>query len=231
MAARRALKKLAQRGPQACASLAQMRANANVYIDGFNLYFRALKDGPYKWLDPWRLSRLLLPEYEVHRVRYFTAIVESRPGDPQQQQRQQAYLRALGTLPRLSVHFGTFMTKPRRLPLASPRPGWPRTVEVLRTEEKGSDVNLATFMLVDGFKRDYEVAVVVSNDSDLKEPIRAVREDLSLTVGVVITDPNMSESALPADFHRRLRPRALAAAQLPAEMQDDWGTIRKPVDW
>ena len=208
-----------------------MRPRTSVYIDGFNLYFRALKGTPHKWLDPWRLSRLLLPEYEVLRVRYFTAIVESRAGDPQQQQRQQVYLRALATFPSLSIHLGTFMTKPRRLPLAKPQPGEARTVEVLRTEEKGSDVNLATFMLVDGFKNDYDVAVVMSNDSDLKEPIRAVREELGLTVGVVVTDANMSESALPADFHRRLRARALAAAQLPSELSDGEGKIRKPAGW
>lgn len=208
-----------------------MRPRASVYIDGFNLYFRALRGTPYKWLDPWRLSRLLLPDYEVTRIRYFTAIVESRPGDPQQQQRQQAYLRALGTIPALSVHFGTFMTKPRRLPLVNPTPTGPRTVEVLRTEEKGSDVNLATLMLVDGFEGDYDAAVVVSNDSDLKEPIRAVRENLHLTVGVVLTDATMSTSALPADFHRRLRTRALAASQLPAELHDAEGKIRRPASW
>ncbi|HEX9123294.1 MAG TPA: NYN domain-containing protein [Actinomycetota bacterium] len=106
-----------------------------------------------------------------------------------------------------------------------------RTVEVLKTEEKGSDVNLATYMLVDGFKAAYDVAVVVSNDSDLKEPILAVQRELSLRVGVVITDPNMSASALPADFHRRLRKRALAASQLPPVLTDPRGSIRKPQGW
>ena len=32
------------------------------------------------------------------------------------------------------------------------------------SEEKGSDVNLATRLLVDGFNGDYEQAVVVSNE-------------------------------------------------------------------
>jgi len=51
----------------------------NVYVDAFNLYYGCLKDTPYKWLDLGRLCRLLLPGYTIKRIRYFTAIVESRP--------------------------------------------------------------------------------------------------------------------------------------------------------
>jgi hypothetical protein len=36
-------------------------ANVNVYIDGFNLYYGALKRTPYKWLDLALLARTLLP--------------------------------------------------------------------------------------------------------------------------------------------------------------------------
>ena len=54
----------------------------------------------------------------------------------------------------------------------------PRTVEILDTEEKGSDVNLASHLLLDGFDDEYEMAVVVSNDSDLELPIRMVRTRL-----------------------------------------------------
>ena len=52
-------------------------------------------------------------------------------------------------------------------------------------EEKGSDVNLAAHLLVDGFTGKYEVAVVVSNDADLLEPVRLVRAVLGLPVGVI----------------------------------------------
>ena len=70
-------------------------------------------------------------------------------------------------------------------------------MEVVKTEEKGSDVNLATHLLYDGFKNDYEVAVVVSNDSDLLEPVRVARS-LGLTVGVLNPQKNR-----PAYFLRR----------------------------
>ena len=42
-------------------------------------------------------------------------------------------------------------------------------VEVIKTEEKGSDVNLAVHLLNDAWLDRYECAVVVSNDSDLAE--------------------------------------------------------------
>jgi len=33
----------------------------SVYIDGFNLYYRAIKGTAFKWLDLKRLATLLLP--------------------------------------------------------------------------------------------------------------------------------------------------------------------------
>lgn len=202
----------------------------NVYVDAFNLYYGCLKDTPYRWLDLETLSGLLVPGHTIRRIRYFTAVVESRPGDPRQQQRQQAYIRALRTIPHLTVHYGSFLTNAVRLPLANPMPGLPRTVEVLRTEEKGSDVNLATYLLVDGFRRD-KAAVVISNDSDLKAPIEAVRRDLGLAVGVVIPSARVRRSALPADFYRRIRRGALVASQFPSTLRDSNGVIRRPSSW
>ena len=60
-----------------------------VYIDGFNLYYGALRGSPSKWLDIEALSRRLLPKDDIHLVRYFTARITARPDDPQQAQRQE----------------------------------------------------------------------------------------------------------------------------------------------
>ncbi|WP_419935163.1 NYN domain-containing protein [Candidatus Palauibacter sp.] len=82
-----------------------------IYVDGFNLYYGALKGTPFKWLDPVRLSALLLPAACVlDRVLYFTARVSGIPdgGTPA---RQQVYLNALGTLPEVDVYFGSFLAK------------------------------------------------------------------------------------------------------------------------
>ena len=45
----------------------------NVYIDGFNLYYRALKDTPFRWLDLRKLAETVFPQDDIHRVCYFTA--------------------------------------------------------------------------------------------------------------------------------------------------------------
>lgn len=55
-----------------------------VYIDGFNLYYGALRGSPYRWLDLEALSRRLLPKDDIHLIRYFIARITARPQDPQQ---------------------------------------------------------------------------------------------------------------------------------------------------
>jgi len=205
---------------------------ANVYVDGFNLYYGLVRGTPYRWLDLGKLCRLLLPGDEINRIRYFTARVRSRPDDPGKAQRQQTFLRALETIPNLTVHYGHFLERPVRMALADPPARGPRTVEVLRTEEKGSDVNLATYLLVDGFDRDYELAVIISNDSDLLEPIRVVREKLALRVGVLNPQRTTSHALRQAaDFYRPVRLGAIRASQFPDTLRDARGQIRKPSAW
>ena len=73
-------------------------------------------------------------------------------------------------------------------------------------------MNLATRLLVDGFTGAYDTAVVISNDSDLRAPIEAARDELGLRVGVVIPGTRVRRSALPADFYRRI-PEGCAGRQ------------------
>ena len=140
-----------------------------VYVDGFNLYYGAVKDTPYKWLDINKLCQLLLPNRTISRVKYFTARVGGRPGNRNQPMRQQAFLRALATLPNLEIVFGHFLSNATFMPLANPKRGGPRYVKVVKTEEKGSDVNLATHLVRDAFRNEFDTAVLITNDSDLRE--------------------------------------------------------------
>jgi uncharacterized LabA/DUF88 family protein len=206
----------------------------NVYIDGFNLYYGCVKDTPYKWLDLSALCREVLPGHTIQRIRYFTARVRAPSGDPGKPQRQDIFIRALRTIPGLTLHFGTFLSHPKFMPLLHPAPGGPQTVEVLRTDEKGSDVNLATYLLVDGFEHDYDIAVIVSNDSDLATPIQMVREKLGLQVGVI--NPQRDHAVAwalkkVASFYRDVHESALAASQFPPALRDVHGTITKPKGW
>ena len=148
-----------------------------------------MKGTSFRWLDLRKLSeRILKPGCQLNRIRYFTALVDGRK-DPDTPHRQQTYLRALGTIPDLTIHYGSFTTHVKTLPLESGRVGMAR---VLKTDEKGSDVNLASHLLLDAFAGEFEIALVVSNDSDLAFPIRAVRKRLGLTVGVACPVANES---------------------------------------
>jgi len=203
----------------------------NVYIDGFNLYY-ALKPTCFKWLDLDQLCKLMLPKSTINRLRYFTARVVPRPGNPGQLQRQDLYLRALATIPHLSVHLGTFLSNPKDVVTADSPPNHPRFVRIIHTEEKGSDVNLATYLLLDGFRGDYEVAVVISNDSDLTEPIRVVRDELKLPIGVLCPHDNPSwQLRKAATFWREIRDATLAKAQFGDVLTDAHGEFHKPTRW
>ena len=172
------------------------------------------------------VARLLLPKHRIGRIRYFTG---RRPGDSTQAQRQQAYLRALQTVPDLTIHYGHLLAKTKRRPLARQSGTGPRTVEILDTEEKGSDVNLASYLLLDGFDDEYEMAIVVSNDSDLELPIRMARSRLEKQVGVF--DPSGKRSFelhSAASWYRPLRP---LSAMFPDTLSDAQGPITKPAGW
>ena len=183
-----------------------------MYVDGFNLYYRALRGTPYKWLDLGLLSAGLLDEQNsVDGIRYFTAPVSGK-GDPDAPNRQQLYLRALSTIPNLSIHLGSFLTTRKVRPLAHPEAGGPTHVEIVNSEEKGSDVNLATYLVHDACRNLFDVALVLSQDTDLLEPVRIVRYDYRKPVGVVVLDgKEPGRLAKSASFKRDITPGRLRA--------------------
>ena len=157
------------------------RMITNVYIDGFNFYYGAVKDTAWKWLD-------------------FAAL------------------------------FGSFLSHIVKMPLADGS-GY---VDVIWTQEKGSDVNLGAQMLLDGFKHEYECAVVVSNDSDLLRPIQIAIQDLGKKVGVLAPTRNEHPSrslSANATFIKHIRPNVLKASQFPATLKDERGKFSKPLRW
>ena len=204
----------------------------NLYIDGFNFYYGAVKGTPYKWLDFSRLAKLLLPNHQLNAIKYFTALVNARPNDPQQPVRQQTYLRALKTIPNLEMVLGHFLTSEVKMPVAGNASGAQQYVRVIKTEEKGSDVNLATHLLHDGYKNSYEMAVVITNDSDLLEPIKVVRYELNLPVGILNPHKRPSRALLPhVNFIKQIRKGVLAASQFPTSITDGAGNFHKPSSW
>ncbi len=202
-----------------------------VYVDGFNLYYRSLKNTPYKWLDLRKLFfRMLHKDNELAGIRYFTAMVTGKT-DPDQPRRQRLYLNALQTLPSLSVHYGKFLAKPVTRPVSGTHP--PRFVTIDNFEEKGSDGNLASYLLHDGWRDRYDVAVVVTNDTDLVLPIELVINDLKRPVGVISPSAPCSKPlASVASFVRHIRKPDLKKSQFPDIVIDHNGKkIHKPKEW
>ena len=103
-------------------------ARTTLYIDGFNLYYRALKDTRFKWLDVKRLAEQVLATHnQITSVKYFTARVSGHR-NPSSPRDQQAYLDALSTIPEVEIIYGRFLAKTVTRPLVNPIPGLPRFV-------------------------------------------------------------------------------------------------------
>ncbi len=203
---------------------------AYVYIDGFNLYY-AVRNTPYRWLNLSLLARTLLPRCQVIGIKYFTAQVLSFPGDPAAPSRQQVYWRALSTLPDLKIVLGRFQVKPITLPLESDSS---RMAAVLKSEEKGSDVNLASHLLFDAFKHEIDEAAVISGDSDLATPIQMVR---GFGIDVRIFDPREPKRTC-LDLKRvgstysHIYRSVYKKCQFPDSLLDKEGkTLQKPIEW
>lgn len=211
----------------------------NVFIDSFNLYYGSLRGTRLKWLNLGEMCRRLLPRRDINRIRFFTARVNALPHDRQAPARQDIYLRALRTIDKLTIHEGRFASRPRALPrfpfvYHDPnRP--PEHVTVMRTEEKRSDVNLASLLLLDCFNSEFEEAVVISNDSDLTLPIEIVVNEFNKEVLVINPHDrvNLSKELVNAatSFYGQINKRLLAESQFPAELSDSKGIIRKPSSW
>ena len=219
-----------------------------VYVDGFNLYNGALRRTPHKWLDLVALSqRLLQPLDVVEQVKFFTAQVERRPSSPDQQMNQRLYWRALRTLGEVEIIEGQFRGRHKYLPLSasyrqlesdaaagiSVAGRNPQMAEVYKCEEKGTDVNLAAHLVHDAHMGRFELALVISNDSDLATSIRLVTQQVGLPVGVYSPQRNASlrELQIAATFYRKMDRKYLAQSQLQTPLSDARGPFQKPPSW
>lgn len=172
------------------------------YVDGFNFYRGAFDEGPfgrYKWLDLAAYVRAVLAAGDrdrnpkcgpLDRVTYFTATVDQTP-DRARWTRQNAYLRALEAQPDTLLVYGRHRVYEQRFRLADPADHecGRTSVTVLKPEEKQSDVNLASRMLLDGFRDEYDTAVLISDDSDFVGAIGIIRQELHKRVVVVKVRP------------------------------------------
>lgn len=204
------------------------------YVDGFNLYFRAIQGTPFKWLNVATLVERKFHEDDVVQVRYFTAPIKPVPDDPFKRDRQQVYLRALESVEKVCVELGRYQVMRDTKHVVAPKPGCDNPVLVWIKKEKQSDVNMASRMLLDAFDRRMEKAIVVTNDSDLLTPMRVLRERFGIIVAVYTPDRHQPQVELQevADTFTEIRPKHLEDSQFAETLTDKKGsTITKPMAW
>ncbi len=201
-----------------------------VYVDGFNLYYGALKGTAYKWLNLSKMCKLLLPKNDVVRIYYYTADVKNTPDDLNKEWRQGRYQKALSTLPDVTIVKGIFTQSINRFQKADGT----GPVDVVNIKEKRSDVALACQLLSDGLFKQFEVGVLVSGDSDFVPPLKMLKNS---GVGVGVLDPQRegtpdSELNKLALFYKPIREGVLKESQFDDTLIDSQGKkFSKPPDW
>lgn len=135
------------------------------YVDGFNLYFGMVEAGfnYCKWLNIKLLvENLLKPHQLLIEMKYFTSRVSN---NPDKQKRQSIYIDALESIG-IKIIYGNYQDG---------------IVSCLRcghiwksAKEKMTDVNIATSIIIDAYMNKYDIAMLISGDTDLIPPIRAV---------------------------------------------------------
>ena len=205
-----------------------------IYIDGFNLYYR-VKHTPYKWLNLQKLSEAYfnMEKHNITKIKYFTALVKGTLKDSLNITRQHIYLRALKTLPNLEIIFGQF--KKRQIKGLSLRCENGKYIEedklftVSKWEEKESDVNIASHIIADAYEDEYDCAVLMSNDTDLKTPLVYVKEKVKKQVGIISPRRGAHEELIKAShFQKRISNKILKQCQFPEKMKDAKGEFFCP---
>lgn len=197
----------------------------NFYIDGFNLYYGMMNAGftHCKWLDIHLLANAIKhSSHDINKVKYFTSRINK---NAEKRKRQNTYIDALQTKG-VDVIFGEFRTN--WIGCKNCSGGW------YDSKEKKTDVNIAVNVLRDAFKDDFDVAIIISGDSDLVPPVIAVRE-LFPNKEVRIAFPPTHESndlkkASNGSF--TIGRHKLESALFPNIVNDKYGnSFIKPIQW
>ena len=168
-----------------------------VYIDGLNLHY-SLDNTPYKGLNMKALiENILTPSlHKIIKIKYFTAIPTKADSDRE----HRLYLQVLKTLPNIEIIYGKH--KKRRIkgklikydPKLNKEVITDKTVKIFKPEEKETDVNIASHIIYDSCKQNIDCIVLLSNDTDLKTPLKFVKYRLKKKV-VIITPTKKLESS------------------------------------
>ena len=197
-----------------------------VYVDGFNLYHGLHDDSGHSllWLDLVKLAQRLRPHQQLIGVKYFTASVLN---DPAAQSRQDHYIEALTSL--YPTHIDVVMGRYQSTPYTCRKCGH----TYLRYEEKETDVNLATSILVDSSLGLCDTVMLISADSDMAPAVRAARLiNPELFIFAAFPPKRFShelKSLMPASFV--IGRGRLKNAQLPRSFAVSGKLFSRPAKW
>lgn len=203
-----------------------MNGRVVAYIDGFNLYF-GLKSAGWKrfyWLNPQLLAQNLLKAgQELVFTKYFTSRVSYPPG---KERRQSAFLEALETLNDFRIYYGHYQANPQRCRKCGQKVWIPN--------EKMTDVNIAVEMLSDAYQDLFDVALVISADSDLSAPVVAINNLFPGKRVIVAFPPQRHSAQLQRLAHGFLQigRGSVARSVFPNTIQKADGFIlQRPKEW
>lgn len=128
-----------------------------IFIDGSNLYHSLKNECGRTDIDLSKFGQCLTRGRRLVRTYYYNAQVDQTK-DPSSYQGQQRFLTALKHLPYFEVRLGRLVY----------RSGVPF--------EKGIDVRLAADMLTHAYRNNFDLAILVSGDSDFADVLQAVKD-------------------------------------------------------
>jgi uncharacterized LabA/DUF88 family protein len=101
------------------------------------------------------------------------------------------------------------------------------------TREKGTDVALASHMVLDAAKMAADLYVLLSNDSDFEPTLKMLKNDLSAEVALIspVPRPAMSLVETKPTFIKIIRYSALADSQFPNQVLYKGKLYRRPETW
>lgn len=195
------------------------------YIDGYNLYYGLRERGwkRFYWVNLQKLAeQFLKPNQTLVETKYFTTIVKY-PDD--KRRRQQVFLEALQTIPGLSIFYGHFLSDP----VTCRQCGYTYTTH----HEKMTDVNISVELMKDGFQDRFDLAFVISADSDLVSPIRAVQQLFPEKKVTSVFPPRRFSSALERVSSETLHIGhiELSKSLLPDQVVKNGVVLERPAKW
>lgn len=196
-----------------------------VYVDGFNLYFGLLDAGflNCKWLNIKKLSdNLLQDNQQLIEIKYFTSRVSN---NPDKQKRQTTYIEALESVG-IRIFYGHYQSDTTECRQCGNV--WPTF------HEKMTDVNIATQMMIDAFNDKYDMAMLISGDSDLVPPIKAIHYLFENKRVFVAFPPKRHNSSVALVAKGSLmigRKRIVDSLFEPEIAKRDGFILKKPKEW